>query len=76
MSCKIKENMTIIHGWVYNQACKLSHSMHVIYHIFNNVSLSFKLISKSRIPKDSFEIDINNKTKSTQKLALICPGAE
>ena len=57
-SCAINEEITIVslnRGWVYNQACRLSHNNTFISHSFIILHDLFELIRKRRLTDDSFE---------------------
>ena len=51
----IKEDTIAINrGWVYDQACRLSHDIYVASHSFITYNYLFKLITKTRLSNNSF----------------------
>ena len=51
-----EEIIAINSDWFYNQACRLSHNIHVIPHSFIILAALFKLIMKRRLSKDFMNI--------------------
>ena len=52
----IKEEIIAINrDWVYNQACRLSHDIHVVSHSYITFNYLFKLITKIRLSNNSFK---------------------
>ena len=48
-------HIAINRDWVYNQACILSHEIHVLAHSFITFNNLFKLIPKIRLSNNSFK---------------------
>ena len=51
-----QEIIAINSDWNYNQACRLSHNIHVKSHSFIILAALFKLIIKRRLSKDFMNI--------------------
>ena len=50
-----EETIAINRDWVYNQACRLSHDIQVIFNFFITFDYLFELITKIRFSNSSFE---------------------